>query len=126
KLEIELSRKGFKTYLLDGDNLRSGLNQDLGFSDKDRVENIRRVGEVSRLMLDAGLIVIAAFIAPFQSDRDMVKKMVGEQFYFEVYMDCPLEICESRDPKGLYSKARKGLIPNFTGIDSPYEVPSTP
>lgn len=114
------------TYLLDGDNIRMGLNKELTFSDEDRIENIRRIGEVSKLFVDAGLIVLTAFISPFQRDRDMVRNLVEEKEFIEVFVDTPLEICEHRDPKGLYKKARKGEISNFTGIDSPYEAPNTP
>jgi len=114
------------TYLLDGDNIRMGLNKGLGFSDEDRVENIRRIGEVSKLFVDAGTIVLTAFISPFQKERDAVRELVGETEFIEVYVDTPLEVCESRDPKGLYKKARNGEIPNFTGISSPYEAPTEP
>jgi len=126
QLEAVLHSKGFKTYLLDGDNMRLGLNQDLTFSAADRTENIRRIGEVSKLLLDAGVIVLSAFISPFQSDRDKVSQLVGAENYLEIFVDAPLEVCESRDVKGIYSKARQGLITNFTGIDSPYERPSHP
>jgi len=114
------------TYLLDGDNIRTGLNNDLGFSDHDRVENIRRIGEVSRLFVDAGLIVLTAFISPFRADRDAVRARLPEGTFFEIYIDCPLEVCEQRDPKGLYKRARQGQIADFTGITSPYEPPLTP
>jgi len=114
------------TYLLDGDNVRMGLNKGLTFSDKDRVENIRRIGEVSKLFVDAGTIVLTAFISPFQKERDAVRALVEEDEFIEVFIDTPLAICESRDPKGLYEKARKGEIPNFTGISSPYEAPVKP
>lgn len=125
-LEAELLRLGVHTYLLDGDNMRHGLNRDLGFSDDDRVENIRRVAEVARLFVDAGLIVITAFISPFQRDRDMARELVEGGEFIEVFVDTPLEECERRDPKGLYQKARAGLINNFTGIDSAYEAPAQP
>jgi len=111
------------TYLLDGDNIRMGLNRGLGFSDADRVENIRRIGEVAKLFVDSGTIVLTAFISPFISDRKQVRDLVQEGEFIEVFVDTPLEVCESRDPKGLYEKARRGEIPNFTGIDSPYEKP---
>lgn len=124
--EVALHRLGFKTYLLDGDNMRCGLNSDLRFSHEDRVENIRRIAEVSRLMMDAGLIVIAAFITPFEKDRKMIQATVGADNYLEIFVDCPLEVCEQRDVKGLYEKARKGLIKDFTGINSPYELPLKP
>ena len=124
-LEAKLYEMGQHTYLLDGDNIRHGLNKDLGFSDEDRVENIRRIGEVSKLFVDAGLIVISAFISPFHSDRQIVRNLVESGEFLEVFIDTPLEICEQRDPKGLYQKARKGEIPTFTGISSPYEAPAT-
>jgi adenylylsulfate kinase len=114
------------TYLLDGDNIRTGFNRDLGFSDQDRVENIRRIGEVAKLFVDAGLIVLTAFISPFRADRDSVRAKLPHNAFFEIFVDCPLEVCESRDPKGLYSRARQGLIPDFTGIASPYEEPLQP
>lgn len=126
QLEAALFDQGFKTYLLDGDNLRTGLCKDLGFSDSDRVENIRRIGEVSKLMLDAGLVVLSAFISPFASDREQVRNIVGATNFIEVFVDTPLEICEQRDVKGLYKKARAGEIQNFTGITSPYERPVNP
>lgn len=122
-LEKILFDKGFKTYLLDGDNIRQGLNKDLSFDEQGRVENIRRIGEVSKLMLDAGLVVLTAFISPFRSDRTLVRELVGQDRFIEVFADCPIEICEQRDVKGLYKKARQGEIKNFTGIDSPYEPP---
>lgn len=114
------------TYLLDGDNIRTGLNRDLGFSDGDRVENIRRIGEVSRLFVDAGLIVLTAFISPFRADRDAVRARLPEGTFLEIYVDCPLEVCEQRDVKGLYRRARQGQIAEFTGISSPYEPPLAP
>lgn len=120
-----LHDQGSHTYLLDGDNVRHGLNKDLGFTDTDRIENIRRITEVSRLFNDAGLIVSTAFISPFIADRDSARALVGDNF-IEVYVDTALEECEKRDPKGLYKKARAGEIPNFTGIDSPYEAPENP
>ena len=123
-LEEVLFNNGNFTYLLDGDNVRHGLNKDLGFDDKSRVENIRRVGEVAKLFVDSGLIVLTAFISPFQSDRKLVRELVKDAEFIEVFIDTPLEVCESRDPKGLYKKARAGEIKNFTGIDSPYEAPS--
>lgn len=125
-LESALADTGRHTYLLDGDNIRHGLNKDLGFSDDDRVENIRRIGEVGKLFVDAGVIVLSAFISPFRSDRQIVRKMLESGEFIEVYVDTPLEICEQRDPKGLYKKARKGEISSFTGISSPYEAPLTP
>jgi adenylylsulfate kinase len=114
------------TYLLDGDNVRTGLNSDLGFSDHDRVENIRRIGEVSRLFVDAGLIVLTAFISPFRADRDQVRARLPAHTFLEIFVDCPLAVCEQRDPKGLYRRARKGEIAEFTGISSPYEPPIHP
>lgn len=126
QLEAHLFSLGYKTYLLDGDNIRVGLNKDLTFSEEGRVENIRRIGEVGKLMIDAGLVVLSAFISPFESDRNQVKKIVGIENYTEVFVDTPLEICEQRDVKGLYKKARAGEVKNFTGIDSPYEKPSSP
>jgi bifunctional enzyme CysN/CysC len=125
-LEVELHQQGMRTYILDGDNVRQGLNKDLGFSDADRVENIRRIAEVSKLMLDAGLIVLTAFISPFRREREMAKALIGEDRFIEVYVDTSLEVCEQRDVKGLYKKARSGLIPNMTGLTSPYEVPKSP
>ncbi|MDK2778320.1 MAG: adenylyl-sulfate kinase [Pseudomonadota bacterium] len=124
-LEEHLAAAGQHTYLLDGDNVRHGLNQDLGFTDEDRVENIRRVGEVAALFVDAGLIVIAAFISPFRSERELVRNLVDSDEFIEVYMSTPLATCEERDPKGLYGRARAGLIRNFTGIDSAYQPPET-
>lgn len=114
------------TYLLDGDNIRMGLNRGLSFSDEDRIENIRRIGEVSKLFADSGTIVLTAFISPFQKERDAVRALVQNTEFIEVFVDTPLAVCESRDPKGLYEKARKGEIPNFTGISSPYEAPEKP
>ena len=123
-IELKLNQLKKHTYLLDGDNIRMGLNKGLGFSDEDRIENIRRIGEVAKLFVDSGTIVLSAFISPFQEDRDSVRKLVDVNEFIEVYIDTPLNICESRDPKGLYKKARTGEIPNFTGISSPYEAPS--
>jgi adenylylsulfate kinase len=125
-LEGEIYASGHHSYLLDGDNIRMGLNKGLGFSDADRVENIRRIGEVAKLFVDAGLIAITAFISPFRADRDMVRSIVGPDEFFEVYVRAPLEVCEQRDPKGMYKKARAGVIKQFTGIDSPYEEPLKP
>ena len=126
ELEKKLYENEYLSYLLDGDNIRIGLNKDLGFSDDDRKENIRRISEVSRLMLDAGLIVITAFISPFEEERELAKSLVKEENYFLVHVDCSVEKCEERDVKGLYKKARAGEIKNFTGIDSPYEIPNDP
>lgn len=124
-VEKKLHALGKHTYLLDGDNVRHGLNKDLGFTDVDRVENIRRIGEVSKLMVDAGLIVLTAFISPFKAERRMVREMVGTDEFLEIFVDTPLDVCEQRDIKGLYKKARSGNLKNFTGIDSPYEIPET-
>ena len=125
-VEYVLHQKGYKTYILDGDNLRLGLNRDLGFSKRDRSENIRRIAEVARLFNEAGTIVLSAFISPLESDRNQARKIIGVENFIEVFVHCPLNICEKRDVKGLYAKARKGLIPNFTGIDSPFEPPKQP
>ncbi len=124
-VEKALHAQGKHTYILDGDNVRHGLNNDLGFTDADRVENIRRIAEVAKLMVDAGLIVITAFISPFRSERDMARALFEPEEFIEIFLDVPLEVAESRDPKGLYKKARRGELPHFTGIDSPYEVPET-
>ncbi|MFD2046521.1 adenylyl-sulfate kinase [Ornithinibacillus salinisoli] len=126
ELDCQLFDLGIRSYVLDGDNIRHGLNKELGFSSEDRVENIRRVGEVAKLFVDSGQIVITAFISPFQKDRDHVRKLFEHHEFMEVYVDCPFEICEQRDPKGLYQRARKGEIRDFTGIDSPYEPPVNP
>ncbi len=126
RVEAELHRRGHHTYLLDGDNVRHGLNRDLGFTDADRVENIRRVAEVAKLMVDAGLIVLVSFISPFRSERQMARVLFDENQFFEVFVDAPLAIAETRDPKGLYKKARRGELRHFTGIDSPYEPPERP
>lgn len=125
-VELELHARRRHTMMLDGDNLRHGLNRDLGFSDADRVENIRRVGEVAKLMVDAGLVVICAFISPFRSDRAMVRELFEPGEFFEVYVDTPIEECIRRDPKGLYAKAKAGRLANFTGVDSAYEPPQHP
>ena len=125
-LEEKLNKQGKHTFLLDGDNLRHTLNQDLGFSDDDRNENIRRIGHVGKLMVDAGLIVIASFISPFEKQRKLTRKLFEKDEYIEVFLNTPLEVCEQRDPKGLYKKARSGLLKDFTGIDSAYEKPKNP
>ena len=125
-LEVELFRRGGQTYILDGDNIRHGLNADLGFSAEARTENIRRIGEVAKLFADSGQIVITSFISPFRKDRDRVRRIFDSGSFFEVHIKCPLEVCEERDPKGLYKKAREGLIKEFTGIDSPFEEPEKP
>ena len=122
-LEQALHAQGKRTYILDGDNIRQGLNKDLGFTDADRVENIRRVAEVAKLLMDSGVIVMTAFISPFRAERAMARELVGSENFIEVYVDTPLEVCEHRDPKGLYKKARNGRLPNMTGISSPYEPP---
>ena len=125
-LEEALHKNKIRTYVLDGDNIRKGLCKDLGFSNEDRAENIRRIGEVSKLMMGAGVVVLTAFISPFIKDRRIVRELVAEGEFIEVYCDAPLEVCESRDVKGLYKKARTSEIPEFTGISSPYETPETP
>lgn len=125
-LEKKLHAQGIRTYILDGDNVRHGLNTDLGFNDADRVENIRRIGEVAKLMVDAGIVVLVTFISPFRAEREMVRNSLKEKEFVEIFVDTPLEIAEQRDPKGLYRKARKGEIPNFTGIGSAYEAPINP
>jgi adenylylsulfate kinase len=125
-LEVALTEQGKHTYLLDGDNVRHGLNKNLGMSDDDRAENIRRVSEVAKLMVDAGLVVVTAFISPFRADRDAARALFEDGEFVEVFVDAPLEECEKRDPKGLYKKARAGEIKEFTGIDSPYEAPEKP
>ena len=122
-LEKALWERGVRAFVLDGDNIRHGLNKDLDFSDAGRVENIRRIGEVAKLFVDAGLIVVTAFISPFRSDRRMVRELVQPGEFVEVFVNTPIEVCEQRDPKGLYVKARAGQIPNFTGVTSPYEAP---
>lgn len=121
-----LFERGCHSYLLDGDNVRHGLNGDLGFSDEDRVENIRRISQVAKLFVDSGLIVSTAFISPFAADRTMAREMLEQGEFMEVYIDTPIAVCEQRDPKGLYKKARAGEIKDFTGIDSTYDVPSDP
>lgn len=126
RVERMLIERGAFAYVLDGDNIRHGLNSDLGFSPEDRVENIRRIGEVARLFADAGALVVSAFISPYRKDRDRVRSLLGPREFVEVYVDTPLEICEARDPKGLYKKARAGEISNFTGLDAPYEAPESP
>ncbi|HEY8011561.1 MAG TPA: adenylyl-sulfate kinase, partial [Rudaea sp.] len=125
-VERKLHALGVRTYLLDGDNVRHGLNKDLGFTATDRIENIRRIGEVSRLMVDAGLVVITAFISPFRSERQLARQMLQPDEFIEIFVDAPLSVVEQRDPKGLYKKARRGELKNFTGIDSPYEIPEAP
>ena len=126
KLEQKLYQAGKRTYLLDGDNVRHGMNKDLGFSDEDRVENIRRIGEMAKLFVDAGLIVLVSFISPFKSERQMARALMEEGEFIEIFVDTPLKVCEERDPKGLYKKARAGEIKEFTGISAPYEAPESP
>ena len=126
RLEHYLFNKGYKVFMLDGDNVRNGLNKDLSFSENDRKENLRRVAEMCHIMLDAGMIIIAAFISPYEQERQSVRQIVKPERYLEVFVNCPLNVCEARDCKGLYAKARKGIIPNFTGISSPYEIPMAP
>lgn len=125
-VETRLHALGKHTYLLDGDNIRLGLNKDLGFTDRDRVENIRRIAEVAALMADAGLIALVAFISPFRRERAMARKLVGAGEFVEIFIDTPIAVAEARDPKGLYKKARRGELKDFTGIDSPYEPPENP
>jgi adenylylsulfate kinase len=126
EIEVELFNRNINVYILDGDNLRGGLNKDLSFSETDREENIRRVAEVSKILMDAGTIVISAFISPFEKDRRMAKEIIGNDNFIEIYVECPIDICELRDVKGLYKKARNGEISNFTGISSPFETPVNP
>ncbi|RBP90536.1 adenylylsulfate kinase [Cytobacillus firmus] len=126
ELEEILNSKGISTYILDGDNIRQGLNSDLGFSQVDRKENIRRIGEVAKLFVESGIVVLVTFISPFASERKLVRDMVDKDEFIEVYVNCSLEECEKRDPKGLYQRAKKGEIKEFTGISSPYEVPENP
>lgn len=126
QLEKELYKLGIRAYRLDGDNIRHGLNKDLGFRPEDRTENIRRIGEVAKLMVDAGLITLTAFISPYRKDRAQVRNIFGVHEFIEIYVKCSLETCEKRDPKGLYKKARNGEIKGFTGIDAPYETPISP
>jgi bifunctional enzyme CysN/CysC len=125
-VESKLHTSGVRTYLLDGDNVRHGLNRDLGFTDADRVENIRRVAEVAALMVDAGLVVLVSFISPFRAERRLARSLVADGEFVEVFVDTPLAVAEARDPKGLYAKARAGQLANFTGIESPYEAPDQP
>jgi adenylylsulfate kinase len=125
-LEKALWDRGVRAFVLDGDNVRHGLNRDLGFSPEDRNENIRRIGEVAKLFTEAGVINATAFISPYRADRDQVRRIMNDGDFIEVFVDCPLEVCEQRDPKGLYKKARAGQIPEFTGISAPYEPPERP
>lgn len=126
EVEKELHKRGIHTYILDGDNMRHGLNKNLGFSPEDRKENIRRIGEVAKLFVDAGVMILTAFISPYQEDRDGVRALLDEDEFVEIYVKCSVEECERRDPKGLYEKARAGKIKNFTGISAPYETPVNP
>ncbi|WP_053368148.1 adenylyl-sulfate kinase [Bacillus sp. FJAT-27245] len=126
EVDRQLYSMGVRSYVLDGDNIRHGLNKGLGFSKEDRVENIRRIGEVSRLFVDSGMVVLTAFISPFREDRNRVRELFEPGEFIEVFVDCPLEVCEMRDVKGLYKKARRGEIREFTGVDSPYEAPNAP
>jgi len=125
-LERQLQQRGLKTFTLDGDNLRLGLNKDLLFSPEDRKENLRRMAETGKLMVNAGLITLAAFISPLDSDRKMIQTIIGTEDYIEIYLSTTLNVCEQRDVKGLYAKARQGLIPDFTGVSAPYESPTNP
>lgn len=125
-LEDKLHREGYKTYALDGDNIRQGINQDLTFSPEDRTENIRRIAEVARLLVDAGVIVLAAFVSPYKKDREMIANIVGNDNFVEIFVNTSLEECERRDVKGLYKKARAGEIKDFTGVNAPYEAPDAP
>jgi adenylylsulfate kinase len=126
EVQTMLFERGNLTYVLDGDNIRHGLNKDLGFSPKDRTENIRRIGEVGKLFVDAGIIVMTAFISPYREDRNSARNLMKNGEFIEVYVECDLEVCEQRDVKGLYQKAREGVIPEFTGISAPYEAPENP
>ncbi len=126
RVEHALIERGCVAYVLDGDNVRHGLNSNLGFSADDRAENIRRIGEVGKLFVDAGLITLSSLVSPYRADRDQVRALLAEDQFFEIYVNTPLEICEQRDPKGLYKRARAGEIPNFTGISDPYEEPQAP
>jgi adenylylsulfate kinase len=125
-VDYELHKQGLRSYVLDGDNIRHGLNKDLRFGNEDRKENIRRIGEVAKLFVDSGQIVSTAFISPFREDRALVRQMFAEQEFIEIFLNCPIQVCEHRDPKGLYKKARQGEITDFTGITSPYEIPDHP
>lgn len=126
EVEKELYNRGIRSYVLDGDNVRHGLNNNLGFSPEDRKENIRRIGEVAKLFVDAGVFTLTAFISPYREDRNMVRRLVEEDEFIEIYVKCPLDECEKRDPKGLYQKARSGEIKGFTGVSAPYEEPEKP
>jgi len=125
-VEKELYERGIRAYVLDGDNVRHGINSNLGFSRDDRRENIRRIAEVSKLFVDAGIVVLASFISPYREDRAFVAETIGRDRFFEIYVKCPVEVCMNRDPKGLYKKAKAGVIKGYTGVDAPYEVPENP
>lgn len=125
-LEKELFERGIRSYVLDGDNVRHGISSDLGFSREDRRENLRRIAETAKLFSDAGIVVLAAFISPYREDREFVREIVGNGNFFEVYVKCPVDVCEARDPKGLYKKAKAGEIKGYTGVDAPYEEPENP
>ena len=125
-MEKDLFDRGIRAYVLDGDNVRHGINSNLGFSREDRKENLRRIAELSRLFVDAGVVVLAAFVSPYREDREFVKKIVGSKYFYEIFVKCPVEVCEKRDPKGMYKKARAGIIKGYTGVDAPYEVPESP
>jgi adenylylsulfate kinase len=125
-LEEVLFERGFHTYILDGDNIRHGLNKNLGFSPEERTENIRRIGEVSKLFRDAGVITMTAFISPYRHDRQVARELSNDKSFIEAFVDCPIDVCEQRDPKGAYKKAREGIIKDFTGVSAPYEAPENP
>jgi len=125
-MEKELFDRGIRAYVLDGDNIRHGINSDLGFSREERKENLRRIAELSKLLVDAGIVVLAAFVSPYHEDREFVRGILGDESFFEIYVKCPPEVCEHRDPKGQYKKAREGIIKNYTGVSAPYEEPETP
>lgn len=126
KVEMELYKLGVRTYTLDGDNVRHGLCSDLGFSPEDRAENLRRIAEMIKLFLDAGIVVLSAFVSPFEKDRERVRQIIGSDDFLLVYCRCPVEVCEKRDPKGMYAKAKRGEIPEYTGVSAPYEEPKNP
>jgi adenylylsulfate kinase len=125
-MEKDLFDRGIRAYVLDGDNVRHGINSNLGFSREDRKENLRRIAELSRLFVDAGVVVLAAFVSPYREDREFIKEIVGSKYFYEIFVKCPVEVCEQRDPKGMYKKARAGIIKGYTGVDAPYEVPESP
>ena len=125
-LEKVLFESGIKVYVLDGDNIRKGLNADLGFSPDERSENLRRISEVAKLFVDAGIILLAAFVSPYRKDREFIKEKIGKEYFIEVYIKCPVEVCEKRDIKGMYQKAKEGIIKDFTGVSAPYEEPESP